>query len=102
MRIGAVPDLQLHHLHKIEQYGLYKIIVYEGDRQHEYYCFTTPEAAIDSYLEYRKRHGEKISREETPEAPLIREEFDINDQVKARYPKVMKPEALGVLINLKL
>jgi integrase len=103
MRIGAVTELRLHHLHKIEQYGLYKIIVYEGDK-HEYYCFTTTEAAqaIDSYLEYRKRHGEKISSEETPEAPLIREEFDINDQLMARYPKVMRPEALGVIINLKL
>jgi integrase len=103
MRIGAVPELRLQHLHKIEQYGLYKIIVYEGD-SHEYYCFCTPEAAqaIDDYFAFRRRHGEKISKEETTEAPLIREEFDINDQLMTRYPKVTRPEGLGVLLNLKL
>lgn len=102
MRIGAVAELQLQHaqnraIRTIQNYSV------SGD-SHEYYCFTTPEAAqaIDSYLEYRKRHGEKISLEETPEAPLICEEFDINDHLMARYPKVMKPEALGVIINLKL
>jgi integrase len=102
MRIGAVPELQLQHLHKIERYGLYKITVYEGDK-HEYY-FTTPEAAqaIDAYLDYRKRYGEKISSEETPQTPLIREEFDINDQLIARHPRKMSPEGLVDIITLKL
>ena len=51
MRIGSIPDLRLRHIEKITQFNLYKITVYEG-AQEEYYCFTTPEAAlaIDMYL----------------------------------------------------
>ena len=74
MRLGAVPDLRLRHLKKIsEPYNLYRITVYENTKE-EYYTYCTPEcaAAIDTYIAYRQEKGEII----TPEAPLIRENFD--------------------------
>jgi integrase len=54
IRIGAVASIKLKHLHKIEKYNLYKVIIYPGYKE-EYFCFTTVEAAkaIDTYLEYR-------------------------------------------------
>jgi hypothetical protein len=66
----------LKHLHKIPEYNLYKLIIYEGTDD-EYFCFTTPEAAaaIDNYLQYRQRHGEKL----TPDSYLFREQFNTED-----------------------
>jgi integrase len=73
MRIGAVGELKVADLAKIEKYGIYQITVY-GRMPSEYMTFCTPECAraIDEYLEFRKRHGEVIK----PESPLIREQFD--------------------------
>ena len=61
MRIGAL-EIRISDLERIGD--LYKIIVYSGDRE-EYITFTTPECAneIDSYLEYRKRRGEKLTQD---------------------------------------
>ena len=99
MRIEAAAELRIKHLKYDDQYGLYKLIVYHLD-PHEYICFTTPEAAqaINEYLEYRQRCGEKI----TPESPLIREEFNINDHLIARHPKAMRAEALGDILRYRL
>jgi site-specific recombinase XerD len=79
MRIGAIPDLKLKHLTKIEEFSLYQITVYENTKD-EYYCFCSPECAnaIDSYMAYRERCYEKI----TPESPLVREQFDRNNPHK--------------------
>jgi integrase len=95
-RIGSLEDLTLGNLTKIDNYGLYKIVVYEGTNN-EYYNFTTRECAavIDDYLEYRRRCGERISfndktRGWEPSAtPLIREQFDSTDVLQARRPQVM-------------
>jgi hypothetical protein len=77
-RIGSLPDLVLGNLTKLSAYGLYKIDFYEGTN-HEYYSFTTREAAagIENYLSYRQRSGEKITFNEKTQtwepydAPLI-------------------------------
>ena len=78
MRIGAIPDLRLRNLEKIQsEYGEeYKITVYEGFNE-EYITFSTPECtvAIDSYLDMRSRYGEKLDGR----SYLIREQFDIRD-----------------------
>jgi integrase len=76
MRIGAISDLRLRHLKRIEECNLYRITVYENTKD-EYYTFCTPECAamIDSYLAYREQNGEKIEAD----APLIRERFDVLD-----------------------
>ena len=46
--------------------------IYVGTKE-EYYTFTTPEAAaaIDTYVEYRRRYGEKF----TPNSPLFTAEL---------------------------
>ena len=55
MRIGAIPNLKLKHLSKVENYNLYQITVYENTKD-EYYSFCSPECttAIDSYSIQRK------------------------------------------------
>ncbi len=81
MRIGALPHLALGHLERRGE--LYKISVYKGQKgKGQYYTFCTPEAAkaIDTYLEFRKRCGEKIE----PSSPLFRKEFDIDFHENAR------------------
>ncbi len=59
IRIGALQVLKARDLEKVDD--IYKIRVYSGDKE-EYITFCTPECAreIDTYLEYRKRRGEKI------------------------------------------
>ena len=67
VRVGAIPDLRLQDLTKIESYDLYQITFYENSSE-EYYCFCSPEcpATIGSYLAYRERYGEKLK----PDTPL--------------------------------
>jgi hypothetical protein len=86
-RYGSLPALTLGNLTMLPDYGLYKIVFYEGTNN-EYYNFTTRECAqtgIDNYLNYRQRCGEKIAfnentqRWEPSEAPLICKQFDVND-----------------------
>lgn len=100
MRIGAIADkkqplLMLKHLHFVQQYKLYKLIIYEGT-DYEYFCFTTPEAAaaIDSYLKYRERYGEKL----TPESCLFREQFNTEDPFDCANPKYMSVKGLSKLV----
>lgn len=97
VRIGALPYIKLRNLERIERYNLYKLTIYEGEEE-EYITFCTPEctAAIDSYLEYRQRHGERPLKEDSP---LIREEFDINDEIMAANPKTLGMEAFRRMVK---
>lgn len=80
MRIGAIPELRLRNLERVDSPSelgeIYKITVYEGDKE-EHFTFTTPEcsAAINNYLAMRSRYGEKLLQS----SYLIREQFDIRD-----------------------
>jgi integrase len=71
MRVGAVHPLCLKDLKKwiIDEQGnyIYQIQVYSSSSKYRYYTFCTPECAvaIDSYLELRKRYGEKLIKTET-------------------------------------
>jgi hypothetical protein len=58
---------------------IYKITVYVRDKE-EYFIFCTPETAkeIDDYLEFRKRHGERISEN----SYLIVKKFDLHLMVE--------------------
>jgi integrase len=96
MRIGAIPDLKLKHLIKIDNYDLYQLSVYERTKD-EYYCFCSPEcaSAIDSYIAYRKRCYEKIDSE----SPMIREQFDRDNPDKARNPRHLPLNTLNALIR---
>lgn len=86
LRVGALPTLLIKHLKKVS--GVYKIDVYKGLKgKGQYYTFCSPECvtAIDNYLEFRERCGEKIS----PVSPLLRKDFDSDFHESARnkvYP----------------
>lgn len=77
IRIGALQSIRVGDLERIDK--LYKITVYRGDRE-EYFTFTTSECAkeIDSYLEFRKRRGEKI----TQDSYLLVKKFGLTTKVK--------------------
>jgi hypothetical protein len=82
----------IRDLTKIEDKGLYKVVVYANSPKDRYYTFTTPEAAqaIDAYLEQRRIAGETIK----PTAPLIRQTFPKAD---ADNPKPMAFDGLAGL-----
>ena len=90
MRIGALPTLRVQD---VTEQG--KVTVY-ADTKDKYITFMTPECskAVNDYLEYRHRCGEKI----TPNSYLIREQFDINDleQIKRNSKQVNK----GTISNI--
>ena len=73
-RLGAVPLLRLRDLEPIDQYNIYKIHFYAKSKKHNYHGYCTPEcrAAIDSYSEYRKRWGERLSED----SPLFRVDYN--------------------------
>lgn len=75
IRITALCSLRIRHLDGN------KLTIYEGDNE-EYITFITPEckAAIETYLEFRKRYGEKL----TSDSLLIREQFDVRNPGKPR------------------
>jgi integrase len=94
MRVGALTDLQYGDIEPIKPQGyqgkhLYKIMVYRG-HQAQYYTFTTFECAeaLDSYIEYRKRNGENI----TKDSPLLRNPVNSNlHWIKKQFkPKPVK------------
>ena len=99
MRVGAIPDLRLRNLDRIESTNesnypgeIYKITVYEGFKD-EYITFTTPESsrAIDEYLNMRSRYGEKL----TQDCFLIREQFDVRDQFAISKSQQIKPQTIS-------
>jgi len=96
LRIGALPDLRLKHLKKIDEHGIYRVLVYENSEQ-EYCTFTTPEAAaaIDRYLLYRTRYGEKLDGM----SPLLRGEFDRRDREQVANVKVVTDKGLRTAIG---
>ena len=94
IRIGAIPDLKLKHLTGN------KITVYENTKE-EYYTFCTPEAenVVTEYLDYRRRSGEKL----TPESPLFRKQFDMNDLEQTRkQSQPIKLNTLNKILDLHL
>jgi integrase len=95
MGIGALNNIVLRNIQRIPEYSSHRITIYEGSGE-EYYTFCTPECslAIDSYLQYRERCGEKLA----PSSPLIRKEFDKGDSYKIHNAKKMITESIGVLI----
>jgi integrase len=83
IRIGALPNIRLSHLEKIDNENIYKISVYEGLKgKGHYFTFCTPEAtnSIDQYIEFRKRCGEPI----TKDSLLFRKDFDSQFHEQAR------------------
>ena len=73
MRRGAIAEIRYGDLKWIEKYQIYEIKVYSGFKD-EYitYCSAECAAALNSYLDFRRRYGEKI----TKDSYLIRKQFD--------------------------
>src|SRR5215831_13151281 len=72
IRVGAVKSLRLKHLKKLkEEIGI--LTVYAESKNDRYNALITPEciAAIDDYLQYRKKQCEKI----TDDSYIIRDKF---------------------------
>ena len=67
-RIGLFDELQIKHLHEIddETYGKCYSITGYAESTEEYVTFLTPEAtkALDDYLEYRKSKGHLLSSDD--------------------------------------
>lgn len=95
VRLGVLSQLRLSNLVVQQQYDLYQITIYENTKD-EYIVFTTPEAkrAIDDYLQYRERCGEKL----TPKSPLFRQQFDRTDSFGVTHPKALTD--LGIITIL--
>ena len=96
IRIRAIIDLKLEDLVIIPDYRLYHLRVYSDSNQ-RYLTFTTPEAAkaIDVYLKYRERYGEKL----TPKSPLFRDQFDREDVVSIHDVKPLKLRTVERLVS---
>ena len=96
IRIRAIVELKLEDLVIIPDYGLYQVCVYSDSRQ-RYLTFTTPEAAkaIDVYLKYRERCGERL----TTKSPLFRDQFDREDVVSIHEVKPLKLRTVERLVS---
>jgi integrase len=73
LRVGAL-GLRIRDLEPIDKYGIYKVNVYATSKKSHYFTFCIVECRkeIDSYLEWRKRWGERLE----PDAPLFRRDFN--------------------------
>jgi integrase len=99
IRRDALLDLQLKHLKKIPDYGIYRVTVYENSKE-EYTTFTTTEASnmIDLYLKHRQESGELINKE----SYLIRNDFDYFLKDMSKNPKAVTSTNLNALFRALL
>lgn len=83
IRRGVAPALSWKDLRPIDQYDIFEITGYRGYEE-EYRTWCIPEARhdLEAYKRFRERYGEVFG----PETPVIRDKFDINDPLGAKYP----------------
>lgn len=73
LRREAVSQLKYSDSKWVEQYGIYKMPVFKGFKEeYKTYCSLECASAINSYLDYRKRHSEVI----IADSYIIRKQFD--------------------------
>jgi integrase len=97
LRVGAIGELRIKDLTPINEYGgLYKIGIYAKFLRDHYFSYCTPECrrAIDAYLDYRRRYGERL----TPESPLFRKEYDKEDSEQVAHPLVINGMTIYYMI----
>ena len=95
MRIGGLQGLQIGDIRKIDEFSLYLISVYNRSGKFRYYCYSSPECAvaIDEYLAYRARIGERLK----DKSPLIRDKFNMDNYIKA--PKSLSISTMSLLFK---
>jgi site-specific recombinase XerD len=99
MRIGALPELRIGDIRKIDEFNLYIIWVYNRSNPDRYFTFCTPEcAAIDTYLEYRRRLGEVLK----DRSPLIRERFNIDNPFIIQSPRPASIHSISRSVDASL
>jgi hypothetical protein len=81
-RLGAIPYIRIKDLEPIDKYNIYKVTYYPHSKQSRYFSFCTPECrkAIDDYIDWRKRFGERI----VEDSPLFRKDFNIHKMPAAK------------------
>jgi integrase len=74
LRVGAIPSLRIRDIEPIDRLKIHKVNVYASSKKSRYFTFCTPECRneIDSYLEWRKRWGERLQ----DDSPLFRRVFN--------------------------
>ena len=83
-RIGAIAKLKISDIKYIEKEKIHQIYFYTNTKE-KYFFFCSYECSkyIDEYLDLRKRCGEKIN----DNSPLIRDDFQQDDLLRAENPK---------------
>ena len=96
-RVGAIPFVRIKDLEPIDKYNIYKIIYYPHSKKSRYFSYCTPECrkAIDDYLEYRKRWGEKLIEDSL----LFRSDYNAE---KVTNPKQITISTIEDFMNLLL
>lgn len=97
MRIGAIPELRISDLKRMDEFNLYLIWVYNSSKKDRYYTFSTPECAqaIDAYLEYRKKCGENVKEH----APLIRNKISVDNPFTTATPRFVSERAIELMVE---
>jgi integrase len=66
MRVGAIKSLKLKHITRLQhESNIGLVSIYPESKEHRYNALITGEcmAAIDKYIDYRKKQHEKITEE---------------------------------------
>ena len=96
IRVGGLASLKIGDLEKNEKYGIYKIRVYDNEEgEYTTFCSLECSSIINSYLAYRQLHGERPLKEDSP---LIREDFSIDDEIRASRPKFLAVQTMRKMI----
>jgi integrase len=93
LRRGALPQLRIRDLTKIEKHGLYKISVYKNEAE-AYTTFCTPECTryLDEYFDWRAVQGEKL----TDTSPVLRKDFSSLNVAK---PKTITAHGIDWMVS---
>jgi integrase len=91
IRVGAIPDLTLKSLKKLDK-GLGLLTVYEESKRSRYVTLVTPEcmSSIEQYIELRRSRGEKL----TEKSHLIRDKYAIYSK-RINSPSTLKEHTIN-------
>ena len=81
MRVGGLASITLGNMQYLEEYKLYKFVVYADDINWKYVTFCTPETAatIQAYLNHRVKYG---NEELTNKSPLLVQKINASNFIK--------------------